>query len=262
MKSTFLQKALLASTLASTVIFAASVQAQRGAPVVDLSASQSPKSAVQPSAAAGDSYYQSQMLQDEVRELRGMVEELSYELQRVKQRQMDDYLDIDRRLSALAGGAVPIDNSFGDTGGATSPVDMQANQSVVPSNMPENSAEITASYTQASNLLLKDRDINAAALAFKSHVIDFPDSPYLANVHYWLGEIYLLQGQDEQARQSFALVVEQYPNHAKALDANFKLGKLYNELGDKKRARELLQRAAQGTGATASKAKSYLESNF
>jgi len=93
-------------------------------------------------------------------------------------------------------------------------------------------------------------------------VIDFPDSPYLANVHYWLGEIYLLQGQDEQARQSFALVVEQYPNHAKALDANFKLGKLYNELGDKKRARELLQRAAQGTGATASKAKSYLESNF
>jgi hypothetical protein len=48
----------------------------------------------------------------------------------------------------------------------------------------------------------------------------------------------------------------------KALDANFKLGKLYNELGDKKRARELLQRAAQGTGATASKAKSYLESNF
>ena len=98
MKSTFLQKALLASTLASTVIFAASVQAQRGAPVVDLSASQSPKTAVQPSAAAGDSYYQSQMLQDEVRELRGMVEELSYELQRVKQRQMDDYLDIDRRL--------------------------------------------------------------------------------------------------------------------------------------------------------------------
>ena len=78
MKSTFLQKALLASTLASTVIFAASVQAQRGAPVVDLSASQSPKTAVQPSAAAGDSYYQSQMLQDEVRELRGLVEELSY----------------------------------------------------------------------------------------------------------------------------------------------------------------------------------------
>ena len=74
MKSTFLQKALLASTLASTVIFAASVQAQRGAPVVDLSASQSPKTAVQPSAAAGDSYYQSQMLQDEVRELRGMGE--------------------------------------------------------------------------------------------------------------------------------------------------------------------------------------------
>ena len=40
----------------------------------------------------GDRYYQMQVLQEEVQMLRGMVEELNYELQQLKQRQMDDYL--------------------------------------------------------------------------------------------------------------------------------------------------------------------------
>ena len=53
----------------------------------------------------GDRYYQMQVLQEEVQMLRGMVEELNYELQQLKQRQMDDYLDIDRRLSAQVSGS-------------------------------------------------------------------------------------------------------------------------------------------------------------
>lgn len=247
-------------------------------PVVDLSApaaatqqqAQKPVSvqSAQPVAAVGDSYYQSQMLQEEVRELRGLVEELSYELQRVKQRQMDDYLDLDRRLSAVQSGKAPADF------GAQSD-DLQASD--VPSNTLQegdaaaqdspavpasNAEEIAQSYAQASNLLLKQRDINAAALAFKQHVIDYPGSPYIANAYYWLGEIYLLQGQDEMARQAFTLVVEQHPNHSKALDATFKLGKIYHQLGENERARELLERAAKGTGGAASKAQSYLKNNF
>ena len=40
-----------------------------------------------------------------------------------------------------------------------------------------NTEEIAQNYAQASNLLLKERDINAAALAFKQHVIDYPAVP-------------------------------------------------------------------------------------
>ena len=36
-----------------------------------------------------------QDLRDEVRSLRGLVEELSYDLQKMKQRQLDDYLELD-----------------------------------------------------------------------------------------------------------------------------------------------------------------------
>jgi tol-pal system protein YbgF len=266
---------VLSIGLALASVFA---QAQNAAPVVDLSGANTaaPKVVKEPTAAVGDSYYKSQMLQNEVRELRGMVEQLSYELQRVKQRQMDDYLDIDRRLSGLTSGAV----SASVTGDAQTQVEPAG--TVVPLIEPAgvavaktiptvveraeeplvNSEEIAENYAQASNLLLKKRDFNGAVLAFKQHITDYPASPYIANAHYWLGEIYLLQGQDELARQSFTMVVEQYSTHGKAQDANFKLGKIYHQLGEVERARLLLETAAKGAGGAANKAQSYLKSNF
>ena len=41
-----------------------------------------------------------QSLRDEVRELRGVVDEMSFQLRELKQQQLDDYLDLDRRIGA------------------------------------------------------------------------------------------------------------------------------------------------------------------
>ncbi len=275
MKSSSVSVIVLATSLLLPVL-ASNVVAQT-APVVDLTYGVSTPSA-QPAAQPADGRYnQSQMIQNEVRELRGLVEQLSYELQRVKQRQMDDYLDLDRRLSALLSGATP-DEFAVDADNQTpaviagspdeviqeQPLDQALDaESQPPSIAPIiNNQEIAQNYAQASNLLLKERDINAAALAFKQHVIDYPTSPYTANAYYWLGEIYLLQGQDEMARQAFTLVVEQHQNHGKAMDATFKLGKIYHQLGETDRALDLLEKASRGTGGAASKAQSYLKNNF
>jgi tol-pal system protein YbgF len=284
MKSSLAPVVILATSMLLPAL--ASNVAAQAAPVVDLTYS-APKSPVQATVQPADgSYNQSQMMQNEVRELRGLVEQLSYELQRVKQRQMDDYLDLDRRLSALLSGATPDDfavdadsdlqlsvdgQSPAVVAGAPDagsdgeqsldvPVDKQSQVSLVAPAV--NTEEIAQNYAQASNLLLKKRDINAAALAFKQHVVDYPASPYTANAYYWLGEIYLLQGQDEMARQAFTLVVEQHPNHGKAMDATFKLGKIYHQLGETDRARDLLEKASKGIGGAASKAQSYLKNNF
>lgn len=275
MKSSSVSVIVLATSLLLPVL-ASNVVAQT-APVVDLTygvSTPSAQPAVQP---ADGRYNQSQMIQNEVRELRGLVEQLSYELQRVKQRQMDDYLDLDRRLSALLSGATP-DEFAVDADNQTPAVIAGSPDEVIqeqpleqaldaesqpPSIAPIiNNQEIAQNYAQASNLLLKERDINAAALAFKQHVIDYPTSPYTANAYYWLGEIYLLQGQDEMARQAFTLVVEQHQNHGKAMDATFKLGKIYHQLGETDRALDLLEKASKGTGGAASKAQSYLKNNF
>lgn len=52
-------------------------------------------------------YTQLEALQREVQTLRGMVEEQSNQLRRVQTEQRDRYIDVDRRLSELTGGAVP-----------------------------------------------------------------------------------------------------------------------------------------------------------
>ena len=62
--------------------------------------------------------------------------------------------------------------------------------------------------------------------------------------------------------KSFTTIVEQYPNHPKVMDSNFKLGKIYFQLGQNKLARRFLDKAAASSGGVASKAQSYLDKNF
>ena len=216
--------------------------------------------------ASQDTFSTLQMLRSEVQELRGLVETLEFRLQQVKQQQLDDYLDLDRRVSAQ---------------GPTRLADSRDSEQIVRNvNNPERRSDsskvmeslssprtktddkVKQDYDRASTLLLKDRDMEGAVEAFKNHIVEHPDSPYVANASYWLGEIYLLRGLKEAARQEFIRIVQEHAGHSKEMDARFKLGKIYNELGEKELAREFLEAASQSSGAVATKAKSYLDSNF
>lgn len=210
-----------------------------------------------------DAFSELQLLRAEVQELRGLVDTLNFRLQQVKQQQLDDYLDLDRRIAitpqqlksaARSQLMRPEHGSQQHTGPAprTSALDMATSDSEA----------IKADYDRASTLLLKQRDMGGAVVAFKAHISEYPQSPYVANASYWLGEIYLLQGLDEEARQEFSRIVDEYAGHNKEMDARFKLGKIYHQLGELARARELLEVAAMSSGAVSSKAKSYLENNF
>jgi TolA-binding protein len=275
--------------------------AQDRAPIVDMSTSASAGEFVdesfkpkpyKPSAAskmAESRYDLMQGLRDEVRLLRGMVEELKHELQQVKQRQLDDYLDIDRRLGsqALADDNLYSDDQSGSStaGSAVTPLygepllqegsgESRLDKSDA-SSLPADSRSTDISscldegvvkldYETALNKLLnpESRDIEGAAVGLKSHLEKYPTSPCTVNAHYWLGEIYLAQRQKELARQSFTTIVEQYPNHPKVMDSNFKLGKIYFQLDQTKLARRYLEKAAASSGGVASKAQSYLDTNF
>lgn len=232
--------------------------AQTSSPVVDLNQSQ--KAEAEDSARAemlqrSNQYYQMQVLQEEVKMLRGALEEINYELQQIKQRQMDDYLDIDRRLTAL------VETSPDGSGDQSIGVDNASLQAVAGTESTVDRAAVKADYDRASGLLLKNRDLVGAIAGFKQHIEKYPDSPFVANAYYWLGEIYDLRDESELALQSFRIVVDNYPDHAKAMDAQFKLGKLYHKLGQTDLATELLQAAAAGEGGAAAKARAYLENN-
>jgi TolA-binding protein len=71
-----------------------------------------------------------------------------------------------------------------------------------------------------------------------------------------LGELYLvIQPRDlESSRQSFTLLLSQYPDNSKAPDALFKLGKVQFEKGNREKAREYLDRVISEYGSTNSSA--------
>lgn len=220
--------------------------------------------------AQNDQYYQLQILQQEVRALRGLLEELNYQLQQIKQQQMDDYLDIDRRLTALVSSTRSSDLPTVMNNGQLATGGQSAQPLVDPTQAPTTSrdfdedldyAAMKADYDMASSLLLKNRDLDNAIVAFQRHIDVYPESPYIANAYYWLGEIYDLRDQTDLALQAFRIVVDIYTDHSKAMDARFKLGKLYHKLGQDQIAKQLLETAAQSSGGAAAKARAYLDNN-
>lgn len=231
----------------------ASVQTQ-GATVQNISAS-SPMMADasgamsgQPPVATSQSelFYKVQALQQEVSELRGLVEEQGYELKRLKQQRLDDYLNLDRRLTELGGkpvSSVPGASQGGDTssvgdsssgGSASGPAD----------------ADEMQSYRDAIDLVLRQKNYDQAVVAFNQYLTNFPDGRYAANSQYWLGEICLLQGDLEKSRSWFSRLLSEHPDHAKTPDAMYKLGTVYDKLGDADKARSLLNEVVANNANT------------
>ncbi|MFL0811628.1 MAG: tol-pal system protein YbgF [Agarilytica sp.] len=214
---------------------------------------------VQSSGNAAEMYYQMQLLQQEVLQLRGLVEQQSFELKKLKQQRLDDYLDLDRRVSQLSkgGGASTASNN-----GAA------ATASRAPSTSSSASSSLGAApnemkrYREAMNLVLKEKRYDDAVVALKKHLDTFPDGRFSGNAKYWLGEVYLEKKVLEDSRQWFARVLSEHPKHNKVPDAQYKLGVVYHLMGDMASAKELLQKAAASKSNSAGLAQSYLRANF
>ncbi|WP_020209300.1 YbgF trimerization domain-containing protein [Gilvimarinus chinensis] len=221
-------------------------------------------------------FYQLQTLQQEVMNLRGLVEEQAFELKRLKQQRLDDYLDLDRRISALTTGTTPDTSPAaaafapnGDTqvssasqpaaniGTRTSGVDVAA---ALPAGVSEGASE--AEVYGAAYDLLKQRQIDASVAGFKAHLERFPQGEYASNSYYWLGEIYLLKNDLPEAQRWFGDLLAEFPDSRKVPDAQFKLGKVYHLQGQNDRARELLDIVAASNADASRLAQQYLQENF
>ena len=211
---------------------------------------------------SADRFYQLQLLQQEVLELRGLLEEQAHHLKRLKQQRTDDYLDLDRRISALANGNAP--SASGDSGlvaGSGHSVGTTSGGTTSAATNVAGSDSEAAAYRSAYDLL-KQRQVDQAITAFSDLLIDYPEGKYAANAHYWLGEIFLLKGDLESARQWFTRLLDGFPGHRKVPGAQFKLGKVYHLLGDKEKSRVLLDSVAATRSDAARLAKKYIEQNF
>ncbi|MFL0796935.1 MAG: tol-pal system protein YbgF [Cellvibrionaceae bacterium] len=191
-------------------------------------------------------FYRLQLLEQQVQQLRGILEEQEHELALLKKQRMDDYLDLDRRVSQLSKGvSVPV-----------------SSQPTTPSaNLGMLNGDERSSYKAAFSLLSK-RQFDQARDDMKLHLEKYPEGSYAANAHYWLGEIFLLQQKYEDSRQWFIQLLEKFPQHRKVPDAKFKLGKVYHMMGDAAKAKQLLKEVSVSNSDAASLAKQYLEANL
>jgi len=200
-----------------------------------------------------ESYNQIQSLQQEISELRALVEEQGHQISRLKQLQLDNYVDLDRRVSLLSGNSSAKEQNN----------DLSVESAVLADIPPSVSSGLSeADEYKAAYDLLRQRQVDQSLIAFKDYLKKYPSGEFSANSCYWLGEIFLLKNQLPQARDWFAKLLQDFPESNKVPDAKFKLGKVYHLMGDKKRAKPLLDDAATGLGDSARLAKQYLKDNF
>ena len=194
-----------------------------------------------------------EMLQYELQQLRGQVEELSYNLERLKKDQKQRYLDLDRRIVSLSTPPQVIDDSqVSDTKSETGETDLTSaslggaialDQTVVIQEAYD--PEIEKLAYKAAFGLIRERQYDASIEALLTFLNDFPEGLLVGNVHYWLGEVYMVQGDASLAAQSFEYVIREFPGHRKIPDALYKAGVAYQNVGNNNKANQLLQRVLQ-----------------
>ena len=147
-----------------------------------------------------------EMLQQEVQQLRGQVEELNYNLGRLKEDQKQRYLDLDRRIVSLSTAAPVTKESrvASVTDQTTQPKIVVRQVKVISTAVPIASAtETSTTQTQtlagqapndpeaakiaykAAYALIRKRQFDASIVALLAFVKNFPQSVLVGNAYYW-----------------------------------------------------------------------------
>lgn len=174
-----------------------------------------------------------QALQDEVRTLRGTLEMQQHSIKLMQQQQIMLYQELNGRLTQLEGGgksppvkAIAVNAT--DAGQATSSQVMTPNTIGVRVNKPVAVGSVADQEAgkayQASYQYVLNKQYSEAVQSFQQFLVDHPHTRYEPNVHYWLGQLYLIQGDAALANSQFNAVVTQYPSDPKASEALYKLG--------------------------------------
>jgi tol-pal system protein YbgF len=169
-------------------------------------------------------------LQNELRGVRGQLEELQHALEASRNQQRELYGDLDKRLQALeAGGGTPAAATPG-----------------IPSRPTSSTADGNdrAAYQIAFDQL-KDGKYAEAANGFGKFLSAYPQSALADNAQYWLGEAHYVLKDYPQALRDFQTVLQKYPDSRKTPDALLKIGYCQYELKNFRESRDALNKLVQ-----------------
>lgn len=165
------------------------------------------------------------VMQNEVNELRGSIEVQNHQLEKILERQRELYLEIDKHIQAVKSESSMM---------PAATVNTLVTSGETPLSENENEA-----YDKAVNLILKDRLYEQAIPEFQTFLQNFPNSSYVPNAHYWLGQLLFNKQDWVGAGEQFQSLIANYPDSSKRADATLKLGITEMERSNAARAKQL-----------------------
>lgn len=193
-----------------------------------------------------------EQLQAEVQSLRNAVETLQNEIEQLKQRNREQYVDLDGRLGRLEGrpadesatpdsAAAPAAPAPRDAAPAAAqgfedvsePAASAAAGADAPVPTAADPAAEESTYQAALDALVERFEAADSARLFQGFLRDYPASPLVPNAYYWLGESYYVTQNYDLALDAFQTLLSQHPGSRKEADALLKLGYSQIALGQR-----------------------------
>ena len=197
-------------------------------------------------------------MQQQLQSLQGKLESQQHAVKVLEEQVRNQYLALDKRFgqrtnTTNAYSAKPAANVSTMANSALGPrplVDLSSakkenstdRKSMIPNAAPSAAAE--RAY-QAAFQLLKTKQYNEAIEAFELFNKKFPNDLNVANADYFLGQLYLLQGQADPAINFFKRFITRYSQDARVPDAMLQCGLAYFAKGDKQMAMDTFEKIIQ-----------------
>ncbi|WP_300005906.1 cell division protein CpoB [uncultured Cedecea sp.] len=175
--------------------------------------------------------------QNDIDVLRGQIQESQYQLNQVVERQKSIMLQID----GLSNGNTAADTSANSATTATP----DQNAAATAPAVAVQGSDANSDYNAAIALMRDNARQDEAITAFQNFIKAYPDSTYLPNANYWLGQLNYNKGKRDDATFYFASVVKNYPKSPKASDAMLKVGIIMQDKGEKAKAKAVYQQVVK-----------------
>jgi len=228
------------SILISMLLAGSTLLARADVSVVDLYEQTETPTLTKSNNVTSELVMQLDQMQETMRQMRGELELQQHQLQQLHQTQLQIFQDLDKRVQALTNQS-PVANSSESTVQSFTQLGHQTALPATASPKQEDSGVDETAYHKAYAFVEK-RQYTQATTALQSFLSQYPDSKFIPNAHYWLGELYGLSGQSKLAIVEFNTVAQQFPQHTKAADALLKMGYLYYDQAQWADAQQVLKR--------------------
>lgn len=192
--------------------------------------------------AQGELLLQIEQLRQETQALRGLMEELSYQLGQMSSDQKTRYLDLDQRLGELVRiqkEAVAASPAQGSTTAPDLSRGATVGNVVTPAPMTPEVSDQDA-YNAAFQLI-RERQFEEALAAMESFIEAYPSSDLVLDARFWRGQVFDVLGRDEEAIEVFKSITLVAPEYRRILQVKVKLGKLLLKNQDVMNGRKILQ---------------------